>query len=112
MRRNDPPNLAVIDRAIERIKTGANTYSCLALEEAVLEIEFPCAAKNVPAWRRPDKEALRIGQYVGQYYQHVHRTETYPQWWNHSTNQYRAERIAALKSFRKACIAAAKKGQP
>ena len=88
------PDLLVIDRAIERIRLGLNRYTCYALERAAFEV----APQD---WTHADA-------YVNQYQRWTLRNGKEPKWWD-SGRRYKRERIAALKSFRQACIDAASK---
>jgi len=99
IRWNAPPSLAVIDHAIAEIEAGA-AYSCTALSRAVEGFERTKHDRDL--WART----------------HLYRTQyrrciwgpnnQRPLWWDSPLRHYKAERIAALKKFRQACIDAAK----
>lgn len=84
------PDLAVIDRAIARVRAGRTRQTCWALfyESALLS------------------DSCNSNPYVMQYRQHIRGPEGFPRWWN-KARAYREERIAALQSFRQACVDAA-----
>lgn len=97
---NAPPNLAVIDAAIELVRSKVTLFTCWALVRASHEVE-PRARRSV----------LRRNLYLAQYRECVLGPEDKrPKWWN-SIHPYKRDRIAALKKFRQACIDAAKKGK-
>lgn len=88
------PDLRVIDRAIERIRLGSSHFSCLALREAQYETG--------------SQDWSIAHEYRSQYRSWAIRNGAYPEWWS-SDRPYKRERMAALKSFRQACIDAASK---
>lgn len=96
---NAPPSLAVIDRAIELIRSGRDKFTCCALECAVYDLEDEGDCWYV---------YRRIDLYLEQYRMHAFRNGR-PLWWDSSASWYVTERIAALKKFKQACIDAAKK---
>lgn len=85
------PNLAVIDEAITRIRNGDSFYACLALRVA-----------EAGSIREPETE------YERQFELWMGRSGVLPKWWSsRSYGPQTRARIAALKSFRQACIDAA-----
>lgn len=87
------PDLAVIDEAIRRIRVCWNTYTCIALRQAAIEL----------------RQAHLATEYVTQYRKHILSGQrSFPNWWN-SSYCHQKDRIAALESFRDACINAGKK---
>lgn len=87
----DRPDIAVIDRAIERVRSGRTRQTCLALFYEAPMLSDSCSSSP----------------YVRQYRQHIRGPEGFPRWWNKTKGDYREERVAALQSFRQACIDAA-----
>lgn len=103
-----PPNLNVIDKAIRFIETGKTRFTCIALQLAAAEIE--CGVKAGNLWDIPLDVLRRSSAYRDQYAQLIISKwpdTKAPRWWN-SPDHYTKARIAALKKFRKACIAAGK----
>lgn len=95
-----PPNLDVIEVAIAKLNAGLTPYCCTALTRAVDDIEDPYN------W------FARTNLYCTQFRKCIWGPKgTRPVWWSSPHHHYRAERIAALKKFRQACIDAAKKEQ-
>lgn len=82
------PSLAVIDRAIGLIRSGRERWTCWALVLATNQATGPC------------------NTYTRQFRMHMERDGNLPAWWTEGENtpENRALRIAALKSFRQACI--------
>lgn len=100
---NDPPNLAVIDHAIELVRSEVMPFTCCALSGAAADMDWGPA---LSMWEINERRRL----YTNQYRKCIWGPEDKrPEWWN-SIRPYKRERIAALKKFRKACIDAAKKG--
>jgi hypothetical protein len=89
---SDRPDLAVIDRAIELVRSGQERWTCWALVMA--ENPRGCSPRN---------------KYTAQFRLHMTSDRGLPDWWTEGENtpENRALRIAALKSFRQACIDAA-----
>jgi hypothetical protein len=107
---NDPPNLAVIDLALWIIRNGYPTkYTCHAIEAAVLAVEFGVTLSRAaaPGFRLTDCQMLRMHLYRKQYTMFAVNLIDDISWWN-SSQPFKERRIAALKAFRKACIAAGK----
>lgn len=105
-----PPNLAVIDRAIEltdaanqRFSGSAAKYTCHALSMAVMEVEFNKPGIAPQYWSATEDQLNRIYLYRRQY----SRCLGTPYWWS-SGALHRDSRISALNKFRQACIDAAK----
>ena len=84
------PDLRVIDRAIERIKSGKDRCTVIALYGVLRELGG----------------AEHRGTYSTQYGRFSWRNGK-PRWWN-SPHLHTRARIAALKAFRQACIDSAK----
>jgi hypothetical protein len=94
----DAPDLSVIDEAIDRIASGKNTYSCLALESAAMARKTGYADAK---------------KYIRQYCMVICGVDNShePYWWDmaSSREELKKARIQALLKFRQACIDAAKK---
>ena len=88
------PDLRVIDMAIERIRFDANHHSCAALAFGLGDLG--CYSRSLAE------------EYKRQYKLWTFKNGGRPKWWN-SGRPYKRARIAALKSFRQACIDAASK---
>jgi hypothetical protein len=82
------PSLKVIDRAIRTVEDRKFAWTCIALRDAegVLWIEDSEYCRQYRLW-----VCKRVA----------------PHWWNAPGAEFKAKRIAALKSFRQACIDAA-----
>lgn len=92
------PNIAAITAAIRRIKSGAHTFTCLALEAALTA-------------SRREHSRKELTDYWWAY--RISCTNAHgglPHWWNSDLRNVDA-RVAALKKFRRECIAAAKRQQ-
>lgn len=89
-----PPNPKFFDRAIKRLMTGKNLYSCIALTASINGNATPAA----------------FTRYRVQYEKWVRSQNNgrLPYWWN-SWKDYKWQRVAALLGFKQACIDAAKK---
>ena len=95
---NAPPSLAVIDEAIEFIRSGYTVYTCIALQRAVERCE------------RTAHPSGRDWLYRSQYRRCVWGPNSHrPVWWDCRFAYYKNERIAALQAFRQACIDAGAK---
>lgn len=97
------PNLAVIDLAISRLVEHRNSYSCIALLDAVNEL-FPQFSK--------DQRNLLWSRYRNQYRKAASKKYPgLPYWWNRDSrsNKYREARITALTYFRELCLEAGAK---
>lgn len=82
------PSLAVIDRAIRTVESRQFVWTCIALRDA------------------EGADSIDDSEYCRQYRRWVCKRRV-PHWWNSSDLRFKDERIAALKSFRQACIDAA-----
>ena len=92
------PNVAIIDEAIRRIKEGVNRHSCVALSHA-------CEKAGGDYFGSSDSS--RDGEtYRAQYRLLMTNSRgKLPSWWDVDKRHTRA-RVAALKKFKAACIAA------
>jgi hypothetical protein len=109
MNRTDPPSIEVLDLAIKNIEDGFNLFTCDALRDAVLDIEFGVPRHSPKSLHMSITQAVRVWMYQGQYEKLVYpRYGQLPHWWN-SPSKWREERVAALTQFKQACIAAAKR---
>lgn len=90
-----PPELAVLDGAIQFYLRGGCHYTCYALTHAV---------------RRRAPRTCVHSTYTCQYtlWCRARNGGSLPYWWNRS-EPFRRERLAALRGFRQACIDAATK---
>lgn len=104
------PDIRVLDLAIEYMKLGASSFSCVAIEYAVHHVFI---GKNIRALERLTRKYQRQYELVTL----KNNDQCHPNWWNKYSSVYwtystrqrmRAHRVAALKRFRKACIDAAK----
>jgi hypothetical protein len=109
MNRTDPPSIEVLDLAIKHIKCGFNRFTCIALRDAVVHIEFGVPKHRLHLHQQTIAQAVRAWMYQKQYERLLYvRHGQNPYWWN-SPYKFRDERIAALTQFKQACIAAAKR---
>lgn len=94
------PQIEVIDRAIELIESEREIHCCYALSYAIRETFNQCGAYH-------EVSILYLQQFSKLCAQQ--NEGDLPMWWNscYSTKAKR-RRIAALRAFRAACIAAAK----
>lgn len=82
----DRPDLAVIDRAIELVRTGVyhGWYSCWALSDCCINYDNEYT-RQYTRWIKESKGRL-------------------PDWWGGEALRHTGARINALKSFRQACV--------
>ena len=88
------PDLRVIDRAINQIRTMQNCFSCYALINSASLMDY----------RNKFKYTYQYRKYVWDLHGGM-----YPYWWNKDSWAYIEQRAAMLEAFKQACIEAGRK---